>query len=73
MQQATINFNQTTALTCDACGHMYFTEALHIRKIPALLVGSTKPGLQPIPVFQCAKCGHVNDEFMPQEMRAPQE
>lgn len=55
----------TTPLCCEKCGNQYFTQVLHIRKQSALLTGSSKPSLIPIPVFQCTACGHVNEEFKP--------
>lgn len=54
---------------CEECGSQLFQEVLMLRKIPALLTGTGKPGLIPIPVFACVKCGSVNEEFLPAELR----
>lgn len=63
-----IDLNSTTGLECESCGHLYFREAVHIRKVSALLTGTGQPGYMPIPVFECTKCGHVNSEFLPKEL-----
>lgn len=67
--QPKIDLKQTTPFFCDNCGHNVFHEAIMFRKVSALLSGTGKEGLAPIPVFACAKCGFTNDMFIPQEIR----
>lgn len=67
MQQPNISIDQTTPVECDECGHMYFEQALHIRKASGLLTGTGQTSYIPIPVFSCQKCGHINTEFLPKE------
>ena len=64
-----IDVTKTTATTCDACGKETFQEALVLRKISALLSPTGKEGFVPIQVFACVACGHVNNDFLPKELR----
>ncbi len=65
MNQPNLNLdiNQTTGVVCDECGHAHFQQVLVIRKASGLLSGTGKP------VFACNKCGHVNNEFLPKEVK----
>lgn len=63
-----LDINQTEAILCNNCGHSVFNEGLMLRKVPALLSPNGQESLIPIPVFECSQCGHVNKEFLPQEM-----
>ena len=64
-----VDINQTTGVTCDECGGTIFTEGLAIRKASGLLTGTGQPSYVPIPVFACIKCGHVNNEFLPKQVK----
>lgn len=68
-QNINVSFDQSLPVVCEECGGMYFQEALYIRKISGILVGSEKPSYIPIPVFQCTNCKHVNTEFLPREVQ----
>jgi uncharacterized Zn finger protein len=61
--------NETLPVECEKCGHNFFEEALHIRKISGLLTGTGQTSYMPIPVFACKACGHVNTEFLPRELK----
>lgn len=61
--------NETLPVECEKCGHSFFEEALHIRKISGLLTGTGQTSYMPIPVFACKACGHVNTEFLPRELK----
>ncbi len=39
------------------------------RKASKFLAGTEKDALIPLPVFSCSKCGHVNDEFLPEPLK----
>jgi DNA-directed RNA polymerase subunit M/transcription elongation factor TFIIS len=67
MQQQ-LDISQTTAVTCDECGHTFFEQVLHLRKASGFLTGTGKDTFVPIPVFACKKCGHINQEFLPKEV-----
>lgn len=71
MNQKELNMNvslkDTTPITCEECGHSVFQEGVLLRKISRFVTGTSQDALMPIPVFSCAKCGHVNTEFMPKD------
>ena len=69
MQQPQLNLDisQTTEETCESCGHSVFVQAYKMRKLSALLSPTGNPTMIPMQVFACAKCGHINSEFLPKE------
>lgn len=69
-QNLNVSFDQTTGVTCDECGEARFEQQIILRKASGLLTGTGTPSYIPIPVFACAKCGHVNTEFLPKEIRS---
>jgi predicted nucleic-acid-binding Zn-ribbon protein len=69
-QNINVDINQTSGVTCEECGGIYFDQALVIRKASGLLTGTGTPAYIPIPVFSCKKCGHVNGEFLPKEVQS---
>ena len=62
-----IDFSQTTAEVCDKCGNDTFTQVLKMRKLSALLSPTGQETMIPIKTFACAKCGHINPDFLPKE------
>jgi len=68
-QNINLDMSQTSAVTCDDCGGVYFEQALVMRKASGLLTGTGQPSYIPIPVFTCKNCGHVNEEFLPKEVK----
>ena len=66
-QNLNVDFNQTTPVICEECGHPYFEQRLVIRQVPGLLTGQREPSYIPIPVFACGECGHVNEDFQPKQ------
>lgn len=68
-QNVNVGIEDTTPVKCDECGSTYFEQALHIRKASGLLTGQAKPSYMPIPVFRCVECGHINEEFLPKEVK----
>ena len=66
-QQFNIDFSQTTAVTCDECGHEHFVQVNLMRKLSPMLSPTGQPALIPVPVFACANCKHVNEEFLPND------
>ncbi|MCK9430138.1 MAG: hypothetical protein M0R17_09060 [Candidatus Omnitrophica bacterium] len=61
-----INLKDAVDIVCEECGNKYFTDAMQIKKLSALLSPNGQDSLIPIQVFICTKCGHVNSEFLPQ-------
>jgi hypothetical protein len=71
MQQPKLNisFDKTTGVVCEKCGCSVFTEVLMIRKASKFITGTPQDALIPIPVFACAKCKHINEDMLPQELK----
>ena len=65
--QMNIDFNQTTAETCEECGNDTFVQVFKMRKLSALLSPTGQESMIPIRIFACAKCGYVNKGFQPKE------
>lgn len=69
-QNLNISLEQTTEVLCGSCDHENFVQVLRLRKASGLLTGQDKPSYIPIPVFACNECGHVNEEFLPREIKS---
>jgi hypothetical protein len=62
-QGQSINLQNSTGLTCEACQNDTFIEVMYIRKISKLMTGSPEDTVVPIPTLACAKCTHVNKDY----------
>ena len=62
-----VDMSQTTSVSCEACEHDVFIPAFKMRRLSALLSPHGKETMMPIQVFACAKCGHINKEFLLKE------
>ena len=60
-----VDISQTTAVSCEKCKHDVFIPAFKMRKLSALLSPAGKETMVPVNVFACAKCGNINEEFLP--------
>jgi DNA-directed RNA polymerase subunit RPC12/RpoP len=66
-QQIMKHLKDSTGIKCEKCEHQVFTESYIIRKISKILVGAVSDVVVPVPIFSCASCGHINDDFKPNE------
>ena len=66
-QQVHVDMTQTTEVKCDECQSNHFEQVIKMRRLSAILSPTGKEALIPMPVFACKNCGHVNEEFLPQE------
>jgi uncharacterized Zn finger protein len=64
-----VSLDKTVPIVCEKCENQTFTESVILRKISRFLTGQMQDGIVPIPVFSCSACGHVNEEFLPQELK----
>ena len=73
MSQEQMNLNitldKTLPVSCDSCGHEVFQEGVMLRKASRFITGTAQDALIPIQVFACSKCGHVNEEFIPMQLK----
>jgi len=70
--QLKVSLDKTVPIKCEECGSEAFQEAVMLRKVSKFLTGDAQDGVLPIATFVCAKCGHVNSEFMPKEPTKPE-
>ena len=70
-QQMKLNFalDKTEGIICEKCENPTFQEGLLIRKASKFLTGTAQDAIIPIPTFICTQCGHVNEEFLPIELK----
>lgn len=71
--QLKVSLDKTVPIVCEQCGSEAFQEAVMLRKVSKFLTGDAQDGVLPIATFVCAKCGHVNAEFMPKELKKTEE
>ena len=64
-----LSLADTKAVVCEKCGCEIFEQGLMLREVSALMTGTGQPGIVPIPVFICSNCGHVNKQFVPEELK----
>lgn len=67
--QPQIELSQTKPVVCTKCGGKIFNQGIILREVSSLLTGNGKPGLVPIPVFYCEKCGEVLLMSVPEEIK----
>lgn len=65
--QMNIDMSQTTAEVCEKCENDTFIQVFMMRRLSALLSPAGQESMIPIQAFACAKCGHVNEGFLPKE------
>lgn len=53
-------------LKCEKCEHTFFAPVVTIKIVSALLSPNGKELHVPVQTFACAKCQHVNKEFIPE-------
>lgn len=67
--QPQVDIKQTKPVVCEKCGGKVFAQGMMMREISPLLTGTGQKGIIPIPVFYCVECNHVNEEFIPGELK----
>lgn len=71
--QSQINLNiplaETTAVVCESCQGNLFTNAMMLRKASRFVTGTSQDTIIQIPLFICKKCGHLNEEFVPPQLK----
>ena len=63
--QVKIALKDTTDVSCDKCGHHYFTQLMMSKKLSAVMSPNGQESMIPVQVFACNACGHVNEQFLP--------
>jgi len=68
--QLNISLDKTTEIICEKCNNNIFINAFLLRKASRLLTGTSQDALIPINVMACSKCQHVNEEFLPLQLKS---
>jgi len=66
--QVQINPQDLEDVVCDKCTNQTFTAVMLFKKISAVLSPNGQKALFPLEVYKCDECGHINDEFLPQNV-----
>lgn len=64
--QQQLDFSKASDITCDDCGNATFVVKYYLKRFSALISPSGDEMITPISVFACSKCGHINEEFLPE-------
>ena len=64
-----ISLDKTSSVVCEECNNQVFQEGVLLRKASRFVTGTAQDAMIPIQVFACSKCGHVNNEFLPIQLR----
>lgn len=70
-QAPKIDLKQTNEVVCEKCSHTVFNMGVFMRKLSPFLSGTGKVTYIPIEnvALYCVKCGNVNDEFVPEQLK----
>lgn len=68
--QKQIDLTLTSPVECDRCKSQAFQQAMMLRKVSAIVTGEGEDGYMPVGVFACVACGHINDQFIPEEIKS---
>jgi hypothetical protein len=71
MKTPQIDISQTKEVICEACGGIAFVECVVLRRVSAIVSGTGKEGFFPVTSFGCLRCGIINQEFLPSQLRTP--
>ena len=64
--QPQLDFEQATDVTCDECGNTRFVVRYLLKRFSPLVSPTGDELIVPMQAFTCTKCGHINNEFLPQ-------
>jgi phage FluMu protein Com len=65
VNELTAKVDSAATVTCDSCGHHIFENGLVLKRFSAVSSPTGQEVVVPVEVFKCAKCSHVNEEFLP--------
>ena len=60
-----VDLSMATTIACDGCGGKVFRQAVVLKRIPKLQVGTPTDVPVGVPIFRCDDCGEVLKEFIP--------
>jgi|TARA_R110002110_G_scaffold176788_1_gene381169 hypothetical protein len=63
--QPKFDLSNAEDVICEGCENNTFLEVIIIKKVSAIMSPTGQEVMAPIKTFQCAKCSHMNDQFIP--------
>lgn len=63
-----ISLKDGTPVKC-ACGGQNFMEVVRFFRFSALLTGSPKDSMMPVPAYICGNCGDTLQDLLPRELQ----
>ena len=67
LEKPKINLIDCPTIKCESCDGIYFKEVIYLKRVSALMTGSSEPTVVPFPIYQCVFCNHINEGFNPFE------
>jgi hypothetical protein len=67
--QVSLSLKDLTQIECESCKKNVFSEGLMLFTVSAILTGTGKEGMMPVPAFYCVNCGTVVEKFLPDEVK----
>jgi hypothetical protein len=64
--QQQLDFSKASDIVCDDCGGTTFVVKYFLKRFSALISPTGDETIVPISAFACSKCGHINEEFIPE-------
>lgn len=61
-------FSQSTGITCDGCGSMFFEASVIFRKVSKIVTGTPNDQLVPIMAYRCQDCLQPLVETLPPQL-----
>ena len=65
MQRPPLDLSTAEDVLCEECENNTFSEVIVIKKVSAIMSPTGQEVMAPIKTFQCAKCNHLNEQFVP--------
>tara|TARA_Y100000310_G_C20621710_1_gene783687 strand:+ start:539 stop:787 length:249 start_codon:yes stop_codon:yes gene_type:complete len=66
-QHAQVDLTHATDIVCDGCQNTVFQLGCFIKRLSEVVSPTGKEMIVPVQTLQCTSCGHINEEFRPQE------
>ena len=60
-----VDLSTAENVVCEACENDTFSEVIIVKRLSAVMSPTGKEVMAPIKTFQCSKCHHLNEEFIP--------
>ena len=64
-QTPELDLSSAIDLACEECANITFSEVIIVKQLSAIMSPTGQEIMAPIKTFQCSKCGHLNEDFIP--------